>query len=388
MTRGLSSEAEYLISLLRSILRSEPAPLPDSMRDTDPGLLFSLAEAQGLSSMAYCALHRLDLPAEGLAQFEKAHRAYVTVGAMQEVEYYRISAAFCSSGIDHMPLKGLFTRTLYPEPLMRYMGDLDILIRSEDSLRIRDVMQGMGYRCDRLLTRDDDVYSKNGIVVELHRKLDADGLKNPSYYDEPWRFALPACDHLFAMKNEDGYLYTVAHAMKHFMYRGTGLKSVLDVYVYLTGLDMDRAYIREQSELMGITKFLECMERLAYETFGDEPMSDNSSEILRFMLASGSGGSSRNMEAMYQNDSGGGRRGNRFTHAFRMVFPQRKHMEKRSPVLKKAPYLLPVMHIWRWLQLLFCYHDRIRGRIRGYRSIDSEYAANVARIHELAGVDK
>ncbi len=386
MSLGISAESDYLIAVLRSLLRGESAPAPEA--SVDLSRLYALAEAHGVSCMAYFALCHIDLPSNALKPFAAAHDAYVRVGMMQEVEYSRISAAMSAEGIDHMPLKGWRTRELYPEPLMRSMGDVDILIRTVDSPAACRIIERLGYHCSAPMKHDDDMYFKNGLLMELHRTLDADGLKNPHYYDDPWRFAVAdGGENSFAMSDEDGYLYTVAHAMKHFMNCGTGLRSILDVYVYITRVEMDRSIIERDAELMGITRFLRCVESMAVQVFGDETPTADTIEIMRFVLASGTAGNSKNLEAAFMNKSGGKKGGSKLTYAVRIVFPPFSDMKKRDPVLEKAPYLLPIMYVWRWFQLVFCKRGRIKSRVGQYRSVDKEYAAQVKRVHELAGID-
>ena len=56
---------------------------------------------------------------------------------------------------------------------------------------------------------------------------------------------------------EDFYVYLVAHEYKHYVRGGTGLRSLLDVYVFLRrmGDSLDRDYIRRETDKLNITEF-------------------------------------------------------------------------------------------------------------------------------------
>ena len=403
MSERLSKTNIYFIDLLRALVHGESIPAP--YEGVDLMALYAVSESQGLSSMLYHALYRLKLDesdekiASAMERFRGAHKAYVKHSVMQEVEYLKLSAALDQSGIEYCPLKGWYTRELYPESVMRYLADLDILIHSEDTEKVNAVMTKLGYSCRDLNKHDDDKYRKAGLAVEMHRTLDTDGLKDASLYEKPFELTEPVGGGCRRMRDSDAYLYTVVHGMKHFMFGGTGIRSLLDIYLYLKNAKLDESYIKECAERMGVTRFLNRMEELAVKVFGsteagavtgscEKDLDADSEELVYFMLKSGAGGSRETLDASLFDRSGkGGRNGSRASYIFRNVFPSMKSMQKRDPVLKKAPALLPVMYVRRWFQLLFSKRERLRSGIERYNSIDGETVEKLKRIHELAGLE-
>ena len=52
----------------------------------------------------------------------------------------------------------------------------------------------------------------------------------------------------YRFSDEDFYLFLTAHEYKHYSWGGTGLRSLMDVYVYLKNLEgrLDWNYIKEE----------------------------------------------------------------------------------------------------------------------------------------------
>ncbi len=397
MSKTLNVNCIYLIDIVRALIHG--AEIPAAPAGVDHAKLAAIAEKQGLTCMLYHGLYKRGF--EGVEeavkqQLKKNHMVYVQHAVMQEMEFYKISSAFDTAGIDYMPLKGWYTRELYPEAVLRYMGDVDVLIRAEDSKRVFDVMQKLGYSCDAFMKNDDDKYRKSGLAFEMHRMLDAEGLADASIYLEPFSLAERTEGRCYRMRRCDAYLYTVVHGMKHFMYGGTGLRTLLDTYLYLEDAEVvnGRQYIDGAAERMGIAKYLHRMERLAVTAFGSgEPVAEGeidgeSAELIEFMIKSGASGNSSTLDASLMDKSGkGGKGGSKASMLLRMLFPPYKIMRRRNPVLKKAPFLLPFMYVYRWFQLLFTDRGHIRDRFERYSAIEDGALDELRHIHDIAGLE-
>ena len=397
MSKTLDVNSTYLISLIRALIHGSEVPAaPEGKND---GALISIAEKQALSCMVYHALYKrgfenVDEPVK--QQLKKIHMVYVQHAVMQEMEFYKVSSALEACGIDYMPLKGWYTRELYPETVLRYMGDIDILISSDYRRAAYDAMTKLGYTSADYAKYEGDTYCKAGITFEMHFSLDNEGLTDGSVYAKPFELADCTGGHCYRMHTADAYLYTVVHGMKHFMYGGTGLRTLLDIYLYIKNGDIEksRGYIDGCAERMGVSRFLHRMERLAVTVFGEPGPFDpakadpESIELISFLLRSGTAGSTTTLDASLLERSGrGGKGGSRASYIFRMVFPTLKTMQRRNPVLKKAPVLLPVMYVYRWLQLLFRDRDHIKNSIERYNALEDAAVDELRHIHDIAGIE-
>ena len=83
---------------------------------------------------------------------------------------------------------------------------------------------------------------------EMHHQLFSrffDETKN-QYYQNSWKYALPdrINPYLYYYSKEDEYVYFITHAYKHFSVSGRGIRTLVDVYVYIkNNVSMDWEYI-------------------------------------------------------------------------------------------------------------------------------------------------
>lgn len=80
------------------------------------------------------------------------------------------------------------------------------------------------------------------------------------------------------MDVNDTYVYIIAHAYKHFIFSGTGIRSLIDIYVYNVSCSVDINYIKEQCKILGIQDYEKEAREMAYKLF-DVPTNDFSSLI-------------------------------------------------------------------------------------------------------------
>lgn len=153
-----------------------------------------------------------------------------------ETEASRAMDSLEKNGIVHAPLKGMFTRELYPAFATRVMGDVDILISKKDRKKAVTLLKEAGYATDHIDPEYHDTFSKGNCVIELHTALLHDGPSkdwlrfNKTVFDR----LLPVSDHS-CRKNltvEDHYIYMIAHAYKHTFATGIGLRFLLDLFFF------------------------------------------------------------------------------------------------------------------------------------------------------------
>lgn len=100
---------------------------------------------------------------ERARQFTRFHRARA-LAALAPVQ---------AAGIDVLVLKGMATASrFYPDPLLRLMGDVDLLVRPADVSRLCDVLEGGGFRF--LKSSDTPVWGLSS-ESSFHPLVAADG---------------------------------------------------------------------------------------------------------------------------------------------------------------------------------------------------------------------
>lgn len=129
-----------------------------------------------------------------------------------------------TAGIDAILLKGAQTaRTLYPDPALRPMGDIDLLVRSRDLVRVDGLLQAQGY-VKMVYSRPivatglfDPEYVKKSlhlpIIIDLHRHFHH-GWRFQIGFEELWQRARRHNWNdgwSFSLDREDGILHQCIH---------------------------------------------------------------------------------------------------------------------------------------------------------------------------------
>lgn len=382
-----NKNAEYLLSVLRAVLRGEEAPFPSA--EVDLKEVYRIAEEQRLAAMAYHGLYKLDLPEKAIDAFRYSQREHMKRALLAENEFNRISAALEERGIEYCPIKGWFTRRLYPDPSMRVMHDIDVLIRDKDAAAIKSIMEGLGYGCIRFGVSEDDSYSRPGLFIEFHRELDVKEGSGADYAPDPWALTEPVTGCMHKLGDSESYLYTVAHAMKHFASSGTGLRSLIDIYLFLTKAELDRDYIGRRAGSIGVSRFMSCMEKAARCAFDGETPDSETEKILDFLINCGVSGDMDRLRMSKLIRSGPGKlKGSKASYFFTLIFPPFQTMRFEYKVLFKVPWLLPFTYIARWFSLLFNRKGRLAKGKERFDSIDLTRAEALREVYTIAGIEK
>ena len=104
------------------------------------------------------------------ADIRKKLYGAVLVSMRQIDAFNRLCRIFCENEIDYMPLKGCVLKELYPSDELRSMGDIDILIRTEQYGRIRSLMLAEGFQ-EGAESDHEYHWSSSSAHIELHKRL-------------------------------------------------------------------------------------------------------------------------------------------------------------------------------------------------------------------------
>lgn len=150
-------------------------------------------------------------------------------------------------------------------------------------------MEGLGFSTKYFGVGNHDVYHKAPVSnFEMHRTLlglSAGEDLFEYYQDVGDRLLDSGCEKRFSP--EDFYLYLCAHEYKHYVHAGTGLRSLLDTYVYLRGTELDMDYVTAESRKMGIAEFEEANRGLALRLFSGRELTAADREMLDYVMSSG-----------------------------------------------------------------------------------------------------
>ena len=369
--------SEYFLELLRSALHDRPAlPKPQDVSWYD---IFEYAKFQSLTYMAYCAIRKsgFDIGDELEQEWSTNNLRILVSYFNQEYECERLCRELSDAGIRNMPLKGSLICKLYPAPEMREMCDLDILVKPEDLERVHNMMLADGYSYieDHTTSHNREYHKLPYLNVEVHNYLMP--RENPmfSYYENYWdRVATEDNSLTCRMPWVDCYIFMIAHAYKHFFRVGTGVRSILDIYVMSEQLGdvLDRGLIDSEFEKLGILDFARGFERLAACWFAEE-RTDVPKELqhyhYRVLESSTYGDNSLISKALKLMQDGRTFEAAKRNMAFTKVFPSYAYMKSKFPSLKYVPFLLPIYWVIRWIKTVILKPKRIRAFFKALRNL-------------------
>lgn len=330
-------EFDYLLELLKSVLKSEKPPeLPEGLSFEG---VFRLAQAHSVANTAFYAVELLEKkPAEPLlSEWEQLRDKAIVKDINQLAELELISAALSEKNIRHLPLKGSVLKELYPQPDMRTMADIDMLIDEENASAVRDIMLELGYTCEHFGYDIHDVYYKPPVMnVEIHRALfGEEGREFGEIFAEPFSLCESSGGARARFSEEYFLAYVIAHAIKHYSEGGTGIRSVMDIAVYLRAKPTDIGRVCEILEPSGCADTARDLIQLSKIWFEGAESCEKYVKMTEYILSGGTYGTIQNSVENKVREQG------RIKYLFRLVFPTFWHMKQHYPILKKAPVLLP-----------------------------------------------
>lgn len=356
------NNAEYLIELLKCAVTGSKISEPDA--DIDFEKIYKIAGKHNVQMTAYYGIKKLkySLPVEASAKWENMHLHGISRSIRQLAELQNICETFAKEKIVHMPLKGSLIKHMYPSPDMRNMADMDILIKPEDADRVYDIMLGMGYTCEMKGNFHHDVYKKEPIYnIEVHVSLfdEADGMWDSYYKDVLDRTSAGRNEYERVLSHEDFYVYNIAHFAKHFQGGGSGIRSVMDIYIMNNAMpEMNMVYVYKQLEKLGLSDFYKKVTALEKYWFEDGRFSEEIEETAKYVLSSGTYGTVYNSVKNEINKNG------RFKGFWFNVFPPLERMKFTFPFLKKMPVFLPFCWVARWFFAIVTKPDKVLRKIK------------------------
>ena len=341
------SAFDSLVYLVSCAVREE-IPDREAVEKMDLDRVYEAAAFHGLAAAAGMALQSAGVNAGKFRDaVVRSQRRIILLdrdraAILQELE---------KAGIWYMPLKGILLKDWYPKFGMREMADNDILVDPRRMKDIRKIMENLGFSVEDHGTGAHDVFYKKPVSnFEIHRKLfssnEAPGLA--AYYADVKDRLVRAEEkpgggnrHEYRFTDEDFYLYLTAHEYKHYSENGTGLRSLLDIYIFLRHAEPDREYVARETPKMGIAEFELANRELARTLFSGEALTPAQREMLDRMACSGSYG--KPIEGVQKKIAEKGRFGYVLS---RLTLPY-ADMQDDFPVLRKAPVLYPACWAWR-----------------------------------------
>ena len=271
-----------------------------------------------------------------------------------EADWQLVRAALERAGIWYCPLKGAMVKDLYPALGLRQMADYDVLFDASRADDLCDIMQSLGFTTEHYDLGVHDVYYRDPVSnFEMHRSLFAASSERAyaaHFATVKDRLVKdPDNAHGWHMTLEDCYLYLLSHEHKHFSAGGTGLRSSLDIYVYLrahaSAMDWDQ--IHATASELGLSNFEAQQRAFAQHLFDDEPLTVEEERLFEYMASSRTYGTT---EHRVENKIAamGGTPAAKLRYLRDRLFPPLDDAYSAAyPFFGQRKYLLPAFYVYR-----------------------------------------
>lgn len=340
--------------------------------------VYSLSKSQSLEAMTYMALEGLlqgndsvwvDDPEQILEKWEESKNKAIRKTMLMNAERGRLFAYLEEQKIWYLPLKGSVLCPMYPAFGMRQMSDNDILFDASYRQEVRSWFESQGYTTKSFGESNHDEYHKKPVYnFEMHTSLfhEEASVKFFNYYLSLKNRLHSAADRKFeyVMSDEDFYIYMVAHIYKHYSNCGTGLRSLLDVYVYNRAKDnLNREYLKEELTKTDLCEFEEEMRDLAMKIFNPQfeysSLTQKEKKMLYNLMSNHTYGAPENFWRKQvrktQLDGAEITAADKIKYFQARLFPDKKYMEKWcetcTPFFFRNRWLMPMAYIWRIIKM-------------------------------------
>lgn len=347
----MDGNVKFVLAMIAYVLKGGTAPKQPNDLDWEKVYHISVSQAV-VSIVAYgVVINEYHIQDKIRNLFVQQMYAAIAIDQKQRHNCEEIFSAFEENKLDYLPLKGAVLKEVYPEPEMRSMSDVDILIRKKQFRRYKKILLDLGYRF-AYQSDHEYVFQKNqNINVELHKCLIPSYNDDMyAYYQSGWNIARKKQNQArWNFTEEDFFVYLVVHFAKHYRDAGVGIKYVIDIWLWKTQHDMDASYINTQLQKMGLLQFFDNLDELIQSWFDGKEISTCSEKMLDFMINSGQYGNLENADKSKilrmsqktpQEHIGK-------VKYWQFIFPDIKTMSVGYPMIKRVPFLLPFFWIYR-----------------------------------------
>lgn len=330
-----------------------------------------IAEKHSLSAIVGYALEMAGLASPSLV--EQKNLAIKKI-ILLDAERRAILSECDKRCIRYLPLKGVIMKELYPYIGLRQMSDNDILIDEENRAELNEIMVSRGYSVYMYNDGNHDVYIKEPVYnYEIHVSLFGDNFdpKFKEYFSTAFDSAIKDAENGFSysMTADYYYIYFKAHEYKHWRGGGTGLRSLVDTYVFLKSKQnsINEEKIKAELTKLGMYDYEQRVRALSLKIFDptfaeqnmtEEMLADDEAYFLEDFLINGTYGSARKMtensiEKIREQSGKKGLGGAKIKYVLGRLFPPAEAYKTSYPLAYKYRILIPFVVIKRIFAMIF-----------------------------------
>ena len=153
---------------------------------------------------------------------------------------------------------------------------------------------------------------------------------------------------------------------------------------------MDEVYVTNELGKMGLDKFYSNIMRMLNVWFEDAPADEVTDFAAETIFGRGAFGTHEEIQkavALRAANKTGSEYTAKYLRCFKILFPSRTAMQPRYPILKKRPYLLPILWPVRWVSGILFRRENIRKQREIVQQTSSEVIQDYRRALEFVGLN-
>lgn len=236
----LSDEKQMFINILKDYILENSSVIDDSLNWS---AIKSYSDNHQLSAIFYYQTHQ--------KIFEEAYAAQIHRYMNYEKEISLFKDAL--KEYQYLMVKGIIVALLYPVPSLRSMGDIDVLIHSNDRESVHNILINNGFNFEDYSYIGEWKYERRGLLFEVHDSLvhRYEGKeKLVEYFLNCWNY------------EKDGLLdwsfhliYLIEHLRQHFVGEGVGFRQFMDIAIVCKKCQIDWDFVSEELKKIDLYDF-------------------------------------------------------------------------------------------------------------------------------------
>ena len=370
----LSVEQQSLLILLQQSLWRKSDQLPEKINWE---FVDKYATQQGVVALAYDGATTLkaDLPTELRQKWSQKTLMGVMKNERLLVAQDMVLGWLAQHGIPAVILKGSSVSRFYPQPDLRVLGDIDILIPEENIPQAKDIMLQNGYTFHESDHEFHLGFSKPGAYVEIHYNVttlpncqgaDATQAEITHFLDVQQKACVVGHNFPVLVQHYQS-LSLLLHMVRHMVSGGIGLRQLCDWTVHVANTDLAEfiKFTIPMLEKCGLLRYAQvatwaCVRYLGlprkYATWCESVSDAHAFAFLQDVFRGGNMGSA-DPEKMGRALSHSNATGDKQSFSKMVLSSLTELVFRNFPFVKKYKVLLPLFWIYLpiryWIRSLF-----------------------------------
>lgn len=216
--------------------------------------------------------------------YDKRFSQIIAKNIRVEFAHNEVHRVLSENNISYVVLKGVASASYYKEPMLRMMGDVDVLVSPENITKADKLLKSIGFVTTDNINGDDmhiGYKRKDGVSCELHRRIgwapnNSVGDTVNKYLDDifeksgEYKMSNGSC--IVPCKFHHG-LILLLHTATHLTHEGVGLRHLCDWAVFVNSFSNDEFVDLFEKPLkdMGLWRFAQLLTLCCVKYLGCDP---------------------------------------------------------------------------------------------------------------------